>query len=122
MFKPIAAACCRQAATRLAVPKYKIFHRMKYTKGRTCSPAQQVLFNPLLHEFPKKHDNKNSPDKIHPETQQNYTEINLLTISRILMKICICITYGTSWLLSTVTLYGYVSHMVQHGYCQHISR
>jgi hypothetical protein len=28
------------------------------------------------------------------------------------MKICICITYDTSWLLSTVTLYGYVSHMI----------
>jgi hypothetical protein len=28
------------------------------------------------------------------------------------MKICICITYDTSWLLSTFTLYVYVSHMI----------
>jgi hypothetical protein len=47
-----------------------------------------------------------------------YTKITLLTIFRILMKICVCITYDTSWLLSTFTLYGYVSHMIQHVYWQ----
>jgi hypothetical protein len=36
-----------------------------------------------------------------------YTKITLLKIFRIFTKICICTTYDTSWLLSTVTLYGY---------------
>jgi hypothetical protein len=35
--------------------------------------------------------------------------------------ICICITYDTSWLLSTFTLYGDVSHMIQHVYWQPLS-
>jgi hypothetical protein len=50
-----------------------------------------------------------------------YTKITLLTIFQILMKICICITYDTSRLLSTFTLYGYVSHMIKHVYWQPLS-
>jgi hypothetical protein len=34
-----------------------------------------------------------------------YTKITLLAVFGILMKICVCITYDTSWLLSTFTLH-----------------
>jgi hypothetical protein len=70
----------------------------------------------------KKHDKKKfNQIKYIQKHNKYYTKITILTIFRFLMKICICIAYDTAWLLSTVTLYGYVSHMIQHVYWQPLS-
>jgi SPX domain protein involved in polyphosphate accumulation len=60
----------------------------------------------------KKYDKEINLIKYIQKHNKYYTKITLLKIFRILMKICMCITYDTSWLLSTVTLYEYISHMI----------
>jgi hypothetical protein len=57
-------------------------------------------------------EKKNHLIKYIQKHNKYYTKITLLTIFLILIQICICITYDTSWLLSAFTLYGYVSHMI----------
>jgi hypothetical protein len=55
----------------------------------------QVKLNPSLHEFPKSWQKEFHLIKYIQKHNKYYTKITFLTIFRILMKICVCITYDT---------------------------
>jgi hypothetical protein len=92
------------------------FFSVAFNNSMCPGPTQPL--NPSVHEFPKTWQKKFHLINYIQKHNKYYTKINLLTIFRILMKICICITYDTSRLLSNFTLYGYVSHMIHHVYWQ----
>jgi hypothetical protein len=97
--------------------KYLRIERMRNIWGKF---AEEVTESGMLRKISlhcmnfQKHDKKFHLIKYTQKHNKYYTKITLLTIFIILIKICICITYDTSWLLSTFTLYGHLSNVIQH--------